>query len=40
MTTDIPPEATGLWRRREITLPDRSRDTTTRVLWLQAPNLF
>lgn len=40
MTTDIPPEATGLWRRREITLPDGRRDTTTRVLWLQAPSLF
>jgi hypothetical protein len=40
MTTEIPPEATGLWRRREITLPDGRRDTTTRVLWLQAPSLF
>ena len=40
MTSPIPPEATGLWRRREITLPDGRRDTTTQVFWLQSQRLF
>jgi len=40
MTSPIPPEATGLWRRREISFPDGRRDTTTRVFWLQGPRLF
>jgi hypothetical protein len=30
----------GLWRRSLIVLPDGSRDTTTRVHWLQGARLF
>jgi hypothetical protein len=30
----------GLWRRSLIALPDGSRDTTTRVLWLQSARMF
>jgi hypothetical protein len=30
----------GLWRRSLIALPDGTRDTTTRVLWLQSTHVF
>jgi hypothetical protein len=30
----------GLWRRSLIALPDGSKDTTTRVLWLQGDGVF
>jgi hypothetical protein len=30
----------GLWQRSLIVLPDGTRDTTTRVSWLQGPTLY
>jgi hypothetical protein len=40
MMNAIPPEATGLWRRRHITRSDGRRDSTTRVVWLQTRRHF
>ncbi|MDO8378550.1 hypothetical protein [Phenylobacterium sp.] len=40
MTTFVPPELTGLWRREVITTPKGYRDETTAVLWLQARSWY
>lgn len=39
MTSPVPPEYIGLWRREVITAPGL-RDETTRVLWLQTSSWY
>jgi hypothetical protein len=39
MTSPVPPEYTGLWRREVITAPGL-RDETTQVLWLQTSTWY
>lgn len=39
MTSSVPPEYTGLWRREVITAPG-FRDETTQVLWLQTATWY
>jgi hypothetical protein len=36
----VPKWLRGLWRRKSIAFPDGTRDTTTRVYWLQTPTLY
>ncbi len=40
MTSFVPPELSGVWRREVITTPSGHRDADTQVLWLQTRSWY